>query len=173
MLCCAAGRECRLVLLGGLRRILLGVVGIAAHLVVARRERARIGPSQRLERIVGLALIDHARARGAGARCAAAPLSLECSMTSVRGAIAFRILPVIDVEPRERQLRLIGIGRARVVLDQPVRDLPRLGCGRCVWTAAVMSLNCAEALSARCILVRAGSSDSRTRTPSPDDHRAE
>ena len=76
-----------------------------------------------------------------------------------------RILPLIDVEARECQLRLIGIGRARVVLDEAFGDLPRLGVVVGL-EALLMSPNCAAASNARSLL-SAGNTDSRRTTPRP------
>ena len=53
-------------------------------------------------------------------------VSFEFSMTCVQRSDRIRILSVIDGEARKRQFRLVGVGRARKVLDQAVGDLPRL-----------------------------------------------
>ena len=109
--------------------ILLGVVGVAAHFVVAAPRKLPGVIGERLDRIVGLALIDQ-DAREAQARDMPSSVSLELSMTCVSGAIAFAILPLVDGEARQRQLRLVGIRRGRIVLDEAVGDLPRLCADR-------------------------------------------
>ncbi len=107
MLCGIVFAERLFVQLRGLGRVLLGVIGIAAHLVVTRCEGAwQVG--KRLQRLVGLALIDlHARQPQARDVPELGILGMLDDLLQWTDGPSFLIC--IDRETREHELCLVGI----------------------------------------------------------------
>src|SRR3984885_3126015 len=106
----------------GAGNILLGIQRIAVYFVITAGEASRRALCQSLDGIVRLALVDQ-NTREPKARDLLEFRILGVGHDLRQRGDGFGGLVAFDVDARNRQLCLVGIGRIGIVLDDPVRNL--------------------------------------------------